>query len=1066
MPISRFRLGALLAAASALLAPALSAGTPRLANLSSSALVGEATGPLISGFVIAPGSPNTVLVRAIGPGLANLGFANPLPNPSLSLFDSSNTLLASNQGWTGGNATAAIMNSAGAFPLASGSADAALVATLPAGSYTATVSGAGTGAALVEVYEVNADGATGPLINLSSRGEVTSATPLTGGFVVSGGTGSRTLLIRASGPALAAMGLANPLADPNLTVLNAAGVAVAANDNWGTPVAGGASASALSAAATQAGAFALADGSLDAAVLGTFAPGTYTVQVAGANGGSGVALLEIYDVTASGLTRATTATSTVTFAAATGSADTSGTNPATVTVSRTGDTSQALAVAYSVAGTAVNGVDYPALSGTVAIPAGAASATIAITPNPTVSASSTTTVVLTLTAGTGYTVGTIGTDTITIQNIPPTLYIVNLRPTSNAATSIGSGVATILLSSGGNLASVNVSFSNLTSDEVVAHLAIGGDMNNGTYVLNLPNGQVSNFPWSITAVAQYSAAQIVAALQSGNLYLEIDTANYSSGELGGQFVLATGSQNFVAPVAVPSVNLSTVTASDGPRFLTQATFGVTAADLATLTSIGYNQWIANQMALPATSHRQATDADAAYFPSQGSQYPVTQNNRQAAWWKIVTTAPDQLRQRVAFALSEILVVSDVASSLSNYPDALANYNDLLTKDAFGNFRTLLQDVTLSPTMGNYLTYLRNAKANPTTGTSADENYARELMQLFTIGLNQLQPDGTLKLDSTGLPIPTYDQATIVQTANVFTGWSYYQAVANPSFYGGAVNFDQPMMLYPAYHDLTAKTIVGGVVLPANQDGATDLKMELDTLFNHPNTGPFIAQQLIQRLVTSNPSPGYVYRVAQVFANDGTGVRGNLGAVVKAILLDYEARASSVQGNAGYGKLKEPLLQQTAIYRGLNASAANGRFAIFNAQSTLTQAALRSPTVFNFFSPNYVPSGVLAAAGLVGPEFQNLTASTAISIPNTFYGSIYSATGGINLDLSSLTVNAANPTAMVATLNQIFAQGNMSAAAQARIVTAIKALPTTTTAAAVAQFALYLAVTAPDAAIQK
>jgi len=256
------------------------------------------------------------------------------------------------------------------------------------------------------------------------------------------------------------------------------------------------------------------------------------------------------------------------------------------------------------------------------------------------------------------------------------------------------------------------------------------------------------------------------------------------------------------------------------------------------------------------------------------------------------------------------------------------------------------------------------------------------------------------------------------------------------------------------------------VLPANQDGATDLKMELDTLFNHPNTGPFIAQQLIQRLVTSNPSPGYVYRVAQVFANDGTGVRGNLGAVVKAILLDYEARASSVQGNAGYGKLKEPLLQQTAIYRALNASAANGRFAIFNAQTTLTQAALRSPTVFNFFSPTYVPTGVLAAAGLVGPEFQNLTASTAISIPNTFYNSIYSATGGINLDLSSLTVNAANPTALVATLNQTLAQGNMSAAAQARIVTAIKALPTTTTATAIAQFALYLAVTSPDAAIQK
>jgi uncharacterized protein (DUF1800 family) len=1070
MSITRICSGALLAAfvlaAAPLLAPPLRAAAPTLGNLSTRGQITAGHGSLVSGFVIGPGASTTVLVRAVGPGLTTLGVSDPLPDPALSLYDATGALLASNQGWGRGTVTPGLMNSAGAFALPVGSADSAVVATLATGAYTATVAGAGTGAAQIEVYAVNADGSTGPLVNLSTRGEVSAAAPMNGGFVLTGTGGTRTLLIRACGPALAGLGLAGTLADPALTVLNAAGVAVATNDNWGSPVAGGASAAALSTAATQAGAMALASGSLDAAVLTNLPPGTYTVQVSGADGAGGLALLELYDVTPGLSSRAANATSTVAFGAATGMADTSGSNPATVTVTRTGDSSQALAVTYAVSGTAVNGVDYPALTGTVTIPARSASATITIAPNPTVATVASTTVVLTLSAGTGYTVGATPVDTITIQNLPPTLYIVNLRPTTNAPTSTGSGVATVLLSSAGTLASVNVSFSNLSSDEVVAHLAIGGDMNNGTYVLNLPNGQVSNFPWTIAAVAQYSAAQIVAALQSGNLFLEIDSATYPGGELGGQFIQGAGSQNFAAPGSSPTVDLSTVTASDGPRFLTQATFGVTAADLASLTSLGYNQWIANQMALPATSHRQATDADAAYFPNTGSQYPVTSNNRQAAWWKIVTTAPDQLRQRVAFALSEILVVSDVASSISNYPDGLANYYDMLARDAFGNFRTLLQDVTLSPVMGNYLTYLRNAKANPAAGTSADENYAREVMQLFTIGLNVLQPDGTLKLDSTGLPIPTYDQGTIVQTANVFTGWSYYQATANPSFYGGAVNFDQPMMLYPAYHDLTAKTIVGGVVLPANQDGATDLKMELDTLFNHPNTGPFIAQQLIQRLVTSNPSPGYVYRVAQVFANDGTGVRGNLAAVVKAILLDYEARASSIQGNAGYGKLKEPLLQQTAIYRSLNATATNGRFAIFNAQTTLTQAALRSPTVFNFFSPQYVPTGVLGAAGLVGPEFQNLTASTAITIPNTFYASIYSATGGLNLDLSSLTVNAANPTALVATLNTLFAQGNMTAAAQTRIVTALKALPANTTATAVAQFALYLVITSPDGAVQK
>ena len=312
------------------------------------------------------------------------------------------------------------------------------------------------------------------------------------------------------------------------------------------------------------------------------------------------------------------------------------------------------------------------------------------------------------------------------------------------------------------------------------------------------------------------------------------------------------------------------------------------------------------MGMAGTSHLAATRADAAAFPNTGT-FAIVQANRQAAWWKISATAPDQLRQRVAFALSEIFVTSDVASSLANQPEALANYYDMLAADAFGNFRQLLQDVTLSPVMGNYLNMLRNAPANAAKGTSADENYAREVMQLFTIGLNLLNPDGSLQLDGTGQPIPTYTQATIVQTANVLTGWSYFSTAAKPSFTGGAADWYNPMMLYPAYHDNTQKVIVGNVVVPANEGGAADLKLELDTLFNHQNTGPFICRELIQRLVTSNPSPGYIYRVAQVFAHDSNGTRGNLNAVVKAILLDPEARADSLLTNAGYGKLKEPLL---------------------------------------------------------------------------------------------------------------------------------------------------------------
>ena len=740
-------------------------------------------------------------------------------------------------------------------------------------------------------------------------------------------------------------------------------------------------------------------------------------------------------------------------------------------MTRTGDPNSALAVNYAVGGSAVNGFDYKGLTGTVTIPAFETYAAVTVAPNPTLNQASTSTVVLTLGGGSSYSVGAAATATVSIQFIAPTLYVSQIRPTAGAAGSAGSGVATILVSSDGSLASVSVSFSNLSSGEVVAQLELGGDTGNGTTLIDFPPGQISNMQWTPTGAGQYTTAQVMAALASGNVYVEIDSANYPGGELGGQFIVSTGSQVFSAPPPPPRIDLSSVPASDAPRFLTQATFGPTAADISSLESMGYSAWIANQMAVPETSHRAATDADAAAYPPTG-QFPVVQSNRQAAWWLISLTAPDQLRQRVAFALSEIFVTSDVASQLANQPDGLANYYDLLAKDAFGNFRQLLQDVTLSPAMGNYLNMLRNAKANAAKGTSADENYAREVQQLFTIGLNELQPDGTLLLDATGLPIPTYDQfLEIVQTANVFTGWAYNSTASNPSFYGAATDFDDPMMLYPAYHDETQKTVVNGIVIPANQDGATDLKTELDALFNHPNTGPFLCSQLIQRLVTSNPSPAYVYRVAQVFANDGTGARGNLGAVVSAILLDYEACSAAMIGNTGYGKLKEPLLRMTGLYRAFGAAAQDGRFAIPNAQVALGEASLRSPTVFNFFDPGYVQQGTLAQAGLFAPEFEITTATTALTVPNDIYSAIYTAASPpattIVLNLSSLTANAANPTAMVATLNQLLCANGMSAQTQQQIVSALSSIPASTPAATAAQMALYLpAATSPDAAIQR
>ncbi|HVW22569.1 MAG TPA: DUF1800 family protein [Opitutaceae bacterium] len=649
------------------------------------------------------------------------------------------------------------------------------------------------------------------------------------------------------------------------------------------------------------------------------------------------------------------------------------------------------------------------------------------------------------------------------------LYVALLHPLAGASSSTANGTATIQLSADGSSASVDVFFANLSSEEITAHLTVGGTGGAGTFVFGLGSGQVTNKPWTFAPTGNFATASLQSALASGNLYVEIDTDSFPSGELGGQFLLGTGSQTFTPPPPPPPVDLGVVTQNDAARFLAQATFGPTSADISALMAQGYAKWLAAQLALPETSHLALTRADAAAYPNTG-KFAVVQNNRLAAWWTVAATAPDQLRQRVAFALSEIFVVSDAASSLANQPEALANYYDLLAHDAFGNFRQLLEDVTLSPVMGNYLSMLRNAPANPAKGTAADENYAREVMQLFTIGLNELNPDGSLQLDAGGRPVATYDQATIVQTANVFTGWAYASAASKPSFTGSAADWYDPMMLYPAFHDNTPKTIVNGVVLPAGQGGAADLKEELDTLFNHQNTAPFFCRLLIQRLVTSDPSPGYVYRVAQVFANDGSGVRGDLAAVVRAILLDPEARSPSELANAGFGKLKEPLLRQAALYRAFHAASAEGRFAVFNTDSSLGQTPLASPTVFNFFLPNYIQPGLLASADLYAPEFEITTASTAISVVNSLHSAIYTSSSPsaatLVLDLSALTGQASSPPAMVALANLLLCGGNMSASTQRQILSGLAALPASAQPLDKARFVLELAAVSPDGAVQQ
>jgi len=504
------------------------------------------------------------------------------------------------------------------------------------------------------------------------------------------------------------------------------------------------------------------------------------------------------------------------------------------------------------------------------------------------------------------------------------------------------------------------------------------------------------------------------------------------------------------------------TDSDAARFLAQATFGPTDADIADLRSVGYQGWLNEQFAATPTYEITDQTGQTAYLHWVGSLgEQIGQDTRFEAWLLGALGGPDpktnslihkdQLRQRVAFALSEILVVSDQNTTLSEFASGMSSYYDILISNAFGNYRTLLEQVTLSPAMGVYLNMMGNRRADLANNVHPDENYGREINQLFSIGLVMLKTDGTPQL-SGGQPIQTYTQSTITNFAHVFTGWSWAdcdddgydhfagQYPCGPDYNGGT-NFLTPMVAYetrPAnetgtdltaynYHDngthtddTHAKKLLdygqpGNGVLADGGTAYGDLTFALDNIFNHPNVGPFIAKQLIQRLVTSNPSPAYVQRVAAVFNNNGANVRGDLKAVVKAILLDREARYGQWQSPDTFGKLREPLLVLTHFWRAMHAVhhcgqdvAAIGtpgtmgysppskyanqpyRYAGYGTGwstngtqwAGVAQAALDANTVFNFFKPSFIPSGEMTTRNLLGPEFQMQTDSLIAHINNT------------------------------------------------------------------------------------
>ena len=414
-----------------------------------------------------------------------------------------------------------------------------------------------------------------------------------------------------------------------------------------------------------------------------------------------------------------------------------------------------------------------------------------------------------------------------------------------------------------------------------------------------------------------------------------------------------------------------ITTAEAVRFLRQATFGPTDADVAHLKAIGYSAWIDEQIAA-APTYELTYMATLPAPPNSG----VGEANRIDAWFQAAIHGDDQLRQRIAFALSEIMVVSD-RSALFDTPNGLAYYYDQLTRLAFGNFRDLMETVTLTPAMGVYLSMLGNEKPDPVRNIRPDENYARELMQLFTLGLVQLNLDGTPKVDGTGVPLPTYTQPIIEGFAHVYTGWTYG---GSAGFHLPSYNFTTPMQAFSAFHDTGSKTLLNGFVVPAGQTPQKDLDDALDNIFEHANVAPFVSKQLIQRLVNVNPSPAYVQRIATVFNNDGKGVRGNLAAVVKAILLDSEARTTPASDASG--KLTEPLLRLTALWRAYGAAAASGRYLFANPEVFFGQAPLRAGSVFNFFRPQYAPPGEITTRGLVSPEMQ-ITNETTTSSTNNY-----------------------------------------------------------------------------------
>ena len=516
-----------------------------------------------------------------------------------------------------------------------------------------------------------------------------------------------------------------------------------------------------------------------------------------------------------------------------------------------------------------------------------------------------------------------------------------------------------------------------------------------------------------------------------------------------------------APTPAPPPVGATITPAQASRFLAQAAFGGTEADIAQVQTLGYSAWIDAQFA--AASAQGHWD----WMVANGFATTTYINNFggvDATLWRKLMSSPDPLRQRITLALSEIFVVSMNGLPVQWRGMGVAAYVDLLEANAFGNYQTLFERVTLSCAMGVYLNMRGNQKENPATGRLPDENYAREVMQLFTIGLYELNADGSNKLQS-GAPIETYNQATVTDLAKVFTGWDFDGAAADRPDH-----MRRPMAFIASRHSTAAKSFFG-VNLPAGStDGLAELKAALDALFAHVNVGPFIARQLIQRLVTSNPSPAYVGRAAAAFTNNGAGVRGDMRSLVRAVLLDDEARTPSTSDTAG--RLREPIWRMVQWARSFAVSTSSGQWAIGDTSSASTrlgQSPLRAPSVFNFFRPGYIPPNTpMGALGLVAPEFQLANESSLVGYINWMQGVIQNGRGDVSSNYAAFVTAASDAGALFDRLNIVLAAGQVGAATRSTIVNAVGTIDASTEAGRLrrVQATVLLIMSAPEYLVHK